>query len=45
MGLEEVGCGGMDWIELAHNRDRWRALVNAIMNLLVPYKDGNFLTS
>jgi len=45
MGLEEVGCGSMDWIELAHNRDRWRTLVNAIMNLLVPYKDGNFLTS
>ena len=34
--LQEAGCGGMDWIDMAQDRDRWRALVDVVMNRLVP---------
>ena len=35
MDLHEVGCEGMDWIDVTQDKDRWRALVNAVMNLRV----------
>jgi hypothetical protein len=43
--LQEMGCGGMDWIELAKEREWWQALVNEVMNLRVPQNAGNFLTN
>jgi hypothetical protein len=43
--LRKLGCGGMDWIKLAQDRDRWWALVNAVMHLRVPSYAVSFLTS
>jgi len=44
MDVQEVGCGGIDWIELAEDKNRWRAFVNVVMNLLIPQNAWNFLT-
>jgi hypothetical protein len=44
MDLREVGWVGMDWIDLASDWVKWRALVNAVMNLRIPLNAGNFLT-
>ena len=43
MDLQELGCGGMDWINLAEDKDRWQALVNAIMKPSGSIKCGGFL--
>ena len=45
MDLQEVGCEGLDWIDLAQDRDRWRALVNVVMSIWVLYDVGNFITN
>ena len=45
MDFQEVGCGYVDWIGLAQDRDSWRTLVSAVMNLRVSQNAGNFLTS
>jgi hypothetical protein len=43
--LRETGWDGMDWIDLAQDRDQWRALMNTVMNLRVPQNAGKFLSS
>jgi len=45
MDLQEVGCGYMDWTGLTKDRDRWRMLLSAVMNLRVQRNAGNLLTS
>jgi hypothetical protein len=45
MNLREIGWGGMDWIDLAQVTDQWRAVVNTVMNLLVEWNIGKFLSS
>jgi hypothetical protein len=45
MDLREIGWGGMDWINLAQDRDQWRALVNTAMKFRVPLITGNFSSS
>jgi hypothetical protein len=42
MGLRNIGWGGIDWIELAQDRDRWRALVNTVMTFLNSCATGDF---
>jgi hypothetical protein len=45
MDLREIGWDGMVWIDLAQDRDQWRALVNTVMNLRVPLNAGKFLSN
>jgi hypothetical protein len=45
MYIRRIGGGRMDWIDLVQDRDQWRALVNTVMNLRVPYNAGKFLNS
>jgi hypothetical protein len=45
MHLQELGCGCVEWIEVAQDRDIWRAIMTAVMNLRVPKNEGKYLTS
>jgi hypothetical protein len=44
MDRREIGWDGVDWIDMAQGRDRWRALVNTVLNLRVPFNAGKFLS-
>jgi hypothetical protein len=44
MDLREIGRNGMDWIDMAQDRNQWRALVNTVLNLRDPYNSGKFLS-
>jgi hypothetical protein len=43
--FREIAWGGIDWIDLVHDSDQWRALVNTVMKLRLPYNSGKFLSS
>jgi hypothetical protein len=45
MDFRDIGWGGMDWTDLAQDKDQWRALVNTVMNLRVPQKVAKFVSS
>ena len=45
MDLQEVGCGVMNWFEMAQDKDRWLGLVTEVNNFRIPYIVGNFLTT
>jgi hypothetical protein len=44
LDLREIGWDGVDWIDMAQDRDQWRALVNTVLNLRVPRNAGKFLS-
>jgi hypothetical protein len=44
-GKWKIGWGGLDWIDLAQDRDQWKALVNTVMNLRIPKNVGKFLSN